>query len=120
MIQLEPVDTLVIGSGPGGYAAALRSAQLGMKTAVVERNQVDGVQFLLKTAGVTFLQGEASFIDERTVVVKQQEIEQKFSFKNVILATGSRPIELEALPYGGRILSSTEALSLNCQQAWWS
>ncbi len=30
--QLETVDTLVIGSGTGGYVAAQRSAQLGMKT----------------------------------------------------------------------------------------
>lgn len=39
MIHLETVDTLVIGSGPGGYVAALRSAHLGMKTAIVERDQ---------------------------------------------------------------------------------
>jgi dihydrolipoamide dehydrogenase len=35
-------DMLVIGSGPGGYVAAIRSAQVGMKTAVVERDQVLG------------------------------------------------------------------------------
>lgn len=39
MSKLESVDTLVIGSGPGGYVAALRSSQLGMKTAIVERKQ---------------------------------------------------------------------------------
>lgn len=38
MRKLETVDTLVIGSGPGGYVAALRSAQLGLKTAIVEGN----------------------------------------------------------------------------------
>lgn len=43
MIHFETVDTLVIGSGPGGYMAALRSSQLGMKTAIVERNQLGGV-----------------------------------------------------------------------------
>ena len=30
-------DVVVIGSGPGGYVAAIRSAQLGMKTAIVEK-----------------------------------------------------------------------------------
>src|SRR6202034_425791 len=32
-----PYDLIVIGSGPGGYVCAIRAAQLGMKTAVVER-----------------------------------------------------------------------------------
>ena len=35
-------DCIVIGSGPGGYVAAIRSAQLGMKTAVVEKKNVGG------------------------------------------------------------------------------
>src|ERR671924_839235 len=35
-------DCIVIGSGPGGYVAAIRSAQLGMKTAVVEKENVGG------------------------------------------------------------------------------
>jgi dihydrolipoamide dehydrogenase len=32
----------VIGSGPGGYVAAIRSAQLGMKTAVIEKDRIGG------------------------------------------------------------------------------
>ena len=35
-------DCVVIGSGPGGYVAAIRAAQLGMKTAVIESDQVGG------------------------------------------------------------------------------
>ena len=35
-------DCVVIGSGPGGYVAAIRAAQLGMKTAVVEKDAVGG------------------------------------------------------------------------------
>ena len=35
-------DCIVIGSGPGGYVAAIRAAQLGMKTAVVEADQIGG------------------------------------------------------------------------------
>lgn len=36
-------DVVVIGSGPGGYVAAIRSAQLGLKTAVIEREKLGGV-----------------------------------------------------------------------------
>lgn len=164
MRKLESVDTLVIGSGPGGYVAALRSAQLGMKTAIVERKQLGGVcthvgcipskaliaeshrydlfkqfnpvdaaatfknaqhfkqgvvnkqaggvHYLLKNASVIILEGEASLVDEHTALIQQAGQDHSISFKNLILATGSRPIELPAFPVGGRILSSTEALSL--------
>lgn len=36
-------DLIVIGSGPGGYVAAIRASQLGMKTAVVERAELGGI-----------------------------------------------------------------------------
>ena len=32
-------DVIVLGSGPGGYVAAIRAAQLGLKTAIVERDE---------------------------------------------------------------------------------
>src|SRR3954464_1216419 len=35
-------DCIVIGSGPGGYVAAVRAAQLGLKTAVVEKDVIGG------------------------------------------------------------------------------
>src|ERR671916_1841050 len=38
----DKYDCIVIGSGPGGYVAAIRAAQLGMKTAVVEKDRVGG------------------------------------------------------------------------------
>src|SRR5215204_6596005 len=38
----EQYDVIVIGSGPGGYVAAIRAAQLGMKTAVAESDKVGG------------------------------------------------------------------------------
>jgi dihydrolipoamide dehydrogenase len=38
----DSFDCIVIGSGPGGYVAAIRAAQLGMKTAVVEKDKVGG------------------------------------------------------------------------------
>jgi len=40
---LADYDVVVLGSGPGGYVAAIRAGQLGMRTAVVERGEVGGV-----------------------------------------------------------------------------
>lgn len=54
-------DLVVIGSGPGGYAGAIRASQLGLKTAIVERSELGGVclnwgciptKALLKSASV--------------------------------------------------------------------
>ena len=36
-------DLVVIGAGPGGYVAAIRAAQLGMKTAIIERDRLGGI-----------------------------------------------------------------------------
>ncbi|HEU0154739.1 MAG TPA: FAD-dependent oxidoreductase, partial [Stellaceae bacterium] len=36
-------DLIVLGGGPGGYVAAIRAAQLGMKAALVERDQLGGI-----------------------------------------------------------------------------
>src|SRR3989338_3758558 len=36
-------DVIVIGSGPGGYVAAIRASQLGLKTAIVERAELGGI-----------------------------------------------------------------------------
>src|SRR5258708_20554262 len=36
-------DIIIIGSGPGGYVTAIRSAQLGFKTAIVERDYLGGI-----------------------------------------------------------------------------
>jgi dihydrolipoamide dehydrogenase len=39
----ENYDVIIIGSGPGGYIAAIRAAQLGLKTAIVEREHLAGI-----------------------------------------------------------------------------
>jgi dihydrolipoamide dehydrogenase len=39
----DAFDLIVIGSGPGGYVTAIRAAQLGMKTAIVERDKLGGI-----------------------------------------------------------------------------
>ena len=39
----DTYDVIVLGSGPGGYVAAIRAAQLGLKTAIVERELLGGI-----------------------------------------------------------------------------
>jgi dihydrolipoamide dehydrogenase len=39
----DTYDLIVLGSGPGGYVAAIRAAQLGMKAAIVEREKLGGI-----------------------------------------------------------------------------
>lgn len=43
MTQQQTFDLAIIGGGPGGYVAAIRAAQLGMKTAVIEREHMGGI-----------------------------------------------------------------------------
>ena len=82
----QPYDLIVIGGGPGGYVAAIRAAQLGMKTAVVEREHLGGIclnwgciptKALLRTAEVYHLIGDA---EEFGLKVKGVE----FDIKKVI------------------------------------
>jgi dihydrolipoamide dehydrogenase len=40
---MQEFDLIVVGAGPGGYVAAIRAAQLGLKTAIVEREHLGGV-----------------------------------------------------------------------------
>ena len=41
--HLADFDLVVIGAGPGGYVAAIRAAQLGLNTAIIERDTVGGI-----------------------------------------------------------------------------
>ena len=41
--HLADFDLVVIGAGPGGYVAAIRAAQLGLNTAIIERDSVGGI-----------------------------------------------------------------------------
>ena len=42
-MSVEQFDLVIIGSGPGGYVAAIRATQLGLKTAIVERERLGGI-----------------------------------------------------------------------------
>jgi dihydrolipoamide dehydrogenase len=71
-----------------------------------------GVGALLKRHRVKILQGRAVMVDGKTCRVETDTGPQVVSAEHVVLATGSVPVALPALPFGGRIISSTEALSL--------
>lgn len=71
-----------------------------------------GVSSLLKGNKIEILHGDAFFVSEDTVSISTDEEGQRYKFNQCIIATGSSPIELKAFPFGGRIISSTEALML--------
>ncbi len=81
------------------------------KESVVDRLNT-GVAALLKRAKVRTLSGYGRFSDAKTCHVATADGEVTVNAEHVILATGSVPIELPFLPFGGKVISSTEALSL--------
>ena len=169
---MEDFDLIIIGAGPGGYVAAIRAAQLGMKVACIEKetslggtclnigcipskallnssekfveisnhaaehgiktSKVDldldvlmqrktkivkklttGIGFLFKKNKITHIPGSGSFVDSKTVSIKNGKQEITASAKNFIIATGSSSIEIPNIPIDEKqIVSSTGALSL--------
>ncbi|MDJ0886003.1 MAG: dihydrolipoyl dehydrogenase [Desulfobacterales bacterium] len=167
----QETDLLVIGAGPGGYAAAFRAADLGMDVILVDiaerpggvclyrgcipsktylhlaevihdarRSAEMGVTFgeprvdlaalrawkqkvidrmaaglvtLSDKRGIQYIQGRALFEDDRHVRIKGREA-LRVKFRHAIIAAGSRATALPGIPFGkgGRIMSSTGALSL--------
>jgi dihydrolipoamide dehydrogenase len=82
------------------------------KEAIVGR-LTTGVGTLLRKAGVQVVLGRASFIDGKTVeVAVLYEEPIRITCEHLLLATGSVPVEIPGLPFGGPVLSSTQALEL--------
>ncbi|MGK5508218.1 dihydrolipoyl dehydrogenase [Brevibacillus formosus] len=71
-----------------------------------------GVGSLFKGHKIQVIPGEALFVSENEVRVFHGYDVNRYRFQHCIIATGSRPIELPAFPFGKRVMSSTEALSL--------
>ena len=84
---------------------------LAWKNGIVSRLS-GGVAALLKKAQVRSLRGLATLIDGKSAIVHADTGEQRIRCEHLILATGSTPAPLAALPFGGDILSSTEAPAL--------
>jgi dihydrolipoamide dehydrogenase len=87
------------------------SRTIAWKDGIVGR-LTGGVSALLQKARVKIVHGRARFRDGKTVEVETETGQQIIRTETVVIATGSDPVELAALPFGGKVISSTEALSL--------
>ncbi|MES2631952.1 MAG: dihydrolipoyl dehydrogenase [Pseudomonadota bacterium] len=71
-----------------------------------------GVGGLLRKNGVQVVKGWATIVDGKTVDVRAQDGEPvRIECEHLLLATGSVPVELPSMPFGGAVISSTEALA---------
>ncbi|MCE0498602.1 MAG: dihydrolipoyl dehydrogenase [Methylacidiphilales bacterium] len=164
---------VVIGSGPGGYVAAIRASQLGLKTAIVEKDKTlggtclnvgcipskallassehlhfarerfaahgiiakdikldlgammkrkgevvgkltSGVAYLMKKNKIEVVKGFGRLMDGHTVEVTGDDGAKKtLKTQNVLLASGSVPVELPFLKFDGkRVISSDQGIAL--------
>ena len=85
---------------------------ISRKQKVVDQT-TKGIDFLMNKNKVTVINGLGSFIDSNTVEINNKSKITRISFKNAVIATGSKPA---SLPFAKidkkRIISSTEALEL--------
>jgi len=83
------------------------------KDGIVQR-LTGGVGALLKKAGVQVVTGWARIVDGKTVELADRDGEPlRIQCEHLLLATGSEALELPGLPFGGPVLTSTEALALS-------
>ncbi|MFP4166030.1 MAG: dihydrolipoyl dehydrogenase [Opitutales bacterium] len=166
-------DLIVIGSGPGGYVAAIRGAQLGFKTAIVEKDRNlggtclnvgcipskallhstemyhftghgaaehgmemsnltisieklmekkdktveqlrNGVRQLMKARRIKVFHGVGMLPGEGKVRVRSEKDESLLHGEHIIIATGSKPMELPFLPFDGKtVVSSDDAIAFD-------
>jgi len=175
MTQNLETRLLIVGGGPGGYVAAIRAAQLGIQTVLVEAETLGGtclnvgcipskalihvadeyekavryagkgemgirvqaptldigqavkwkngivgkltkgVAALLKKHDVQVIHGWARLVDGKTAEVVQhldgQQSTLRIRCEHLLLATGSQSVELPFMPFGGKVISATQALS---------
>ena len=108
------------------YEHAAHSAEMGISAenvkvdfskvqawkASVVKKLTGGVEGLLKGNKVDIVYGEAYFVDANTLKVMDEKSSQTYTFKNAIIASGSRPIEIPTFKFSKRVLDSTGALAL--------
>ena len=71
-----------------------------------------GVSSLLKRGNVKIVRGHASMLDGKTCRIETDTGPQTVHAEHVVLATGSEAVSLPGIPFGDRVISSTEALAL--------
>ena len=163
---MTSADVLILGGGSGGYACALRSAELGLSVILIDKDKLGGtclhrgciptkallhaaevadssresenfgvistfegidmpkvneyrdgvvarlykgLQGLVKSRDVTFVEGAGTLVDSHTIEVNGV----KYTGKNVVLATGSYAKSIPGLEISGSIMTSDQALNLD-------
>jgi dihydrolipoamide dehydrogenase len=113
--EFEKLARMAAGESPLGISAKQPTLDLARtmvwKDGIVGR-LTTGVSGLLKKAGVKVVVGWAKFRDGKTIEVETEIGSQMIRAEVVVIATGSDAIELRSLPFGGTVISSTEALAL--------
>ncbi|ESY60780.1 dihydrolipoyl dehydrogenase [Mesorhizobium sp. M0051] len=114
--EFEKVLHMAGGESPLGISVTAPTLDLAKtiawKDGIVSRLN-SGVAGLLKKAGVKTVHGWATFRDGKTVAVETETGSQVIRAEAIAIATGSAPVELPFLPFGGPVISSTEALALS-------
>ncbi|BAV48943.1 dihydrolipoamide dehydrogenase [Mesorhizobium loti] len=114
--EFEKVAHMAGGKSPLGISVSAPVLDLtktvAWKDGIVSRLN-SGVAGLLKKAGVKTVHGWATFRDGKTVEVETETGSQVIRAETIVIATGSAPVELPFLPFGGPVISSTEALALS-------
>lgn len=78
----------------------------------VVKTLTHGVTMLLKKHKVDIVTAEAFFVDDHHLRAITEDSAQTYHFEHCIIATGSRPIEIQGFPFAGRVIDSTGGLNL--------
>ena len=114
----EEYDRIVhLANGRNSLGIRTSKPELDLSQTIVWKDGIvgrlnSGVSGLLKRAKVKVVQGRARFRDGKTVEVETETGRQIIRAETIVIATGSAPVELPKLPFGGPVISSTEALAL--------
>ncbi|MDX3809512.1 dihydrolipoyl dehydrogenase [Bosea thiooxidans] len=113
--EFEKAAEAATGKTPFGLTVSQPALDLkqavAWKDGIVQRLN-NGVAGLLRKAKVKIVHGKARFRDGKTVVVETETGPKTIQAEAIVIATGSAPVELPFLPFGGNVISSTGALAL--------
>jgi dihydrolipoamide dehydrogenase len=114
-VEFEKAASFAAGKNTLGITTGTPQIDFGKtmrwKDGIVSRLRT-GVSGLLKKAGVKVVEGWARFTDGKTIEVETETGLQIIRAEQVVIATGSVAAALPNLPFGGRVISSSEALAL--------
>src|SRR5690606_20592509 len=113
----EFAGTLRMAAGRSPLGISVSKPRIDLAETIAWKDRIVGrltlgVSGLLKKARVKVVEGHARFRDGKTVEVETETGPQVIRAQNVAIATGSSSVELPDLPFGGDVISSTEALAL--------